>query len=149
MTIYRKSTDDQNYLHFNSACPSSLKKSIPYSQPLHISNICTETNDMFKQLDELKKAFLKRDYQEKAIDFQFNCRNDRNGSTQTLLNLTYNQTLPNFEEKPIIAYRQNKNLKDIISGTIIEINTVLRNQKRTLKKKLLKTMFLKSKQPLL
>ena len=47
---------------YTSAHPSSLKKSILYSQALHISNICTETNEMNKRPAELKKEFLKRSY---------------------------------------------------------------------------------------
>lgn len=43
LTIYCKPTEWQNYLHFKWAHPASLKKSIPYSQALSISNICNAT----------------------------------------------------------------------------------------------------------
>ena len=39
LTIFHKPTDRKNYLHFKSAHSPSLKKSIPYSKALHISNI--------------------------------------------------------------------------------------------------------------
>ena len=67
LTIYRKPTDWQNYLHFKSAYPPSLKKSIAYFQALRISNICTETNEVTKHLTKLKETFLKHGYQEKSI----------------------------------------------------------------------------------
>ena len=58
LTINRKPTDRQNYLHFKSVHPPSLKKTIPHSQVLCISKICTETNEMTKHLAQLKEAFL-------------------------------------------------------------------------------------------
>ena len=67
---------------YTSAHPSSLKKSILYSQALHISNICTEINEMNKRLVELKKEFLKQSFQETTIDFPFNRHNDRNECIQ-------------------------------------------------------------------
>ena len=58
LTINRKPTDRQNYLHFKSVHPPFLKKTIPYSQALCISKICPETNEMTKYLAQLKEAFL-------------------------------------------------------------------------------------------
>ena len=116
-------------LHFKSAHPLSLKKSIPWTQVLCISNTCTET----KHLAELQEAFLKRGYQRISMDDQFNHLNHqkqetkkKEKSTQIPLVMTHNQTLPNFrkivrdkcsllktnnklknvmKEQPIIAYR--------------------------------------------
>ena len=62
--IYHKPTDQPNCLHLKSAHLSSLRKSIPYSQDLHISNISTETNGMTNHLADLGKVFLTRGYQE-------------------------------------------------------------------------------------
>ena len=53
LTIYRKPANRQNSLHFKSAHPPSLKKSIPYSEALRISNIRTETNEVTKHFAEL------------------------------------------------------------------------------------------------
>ena len=68
--------------------------------------------------------------------------------------MTYNQTLPNFreilsdnwrllninnklkhvfKEQPIIVYRRNKNLRDVIGDTTIDNNKVIRKQKPILK----------------
>ena len=63
-TIYHKPTDQPNCLHFKSADLSSLRKSILYSQDLHISNISVETNGMTNHLADLEKVFLTRGYQE-------------------------------------------------------------------------------------
>ena len=64
LTIYRKPTDWQIYLHFKSTRPPSLKKIIPCSQALRISGICTKTNEVMKHHAELKEAFLKCGHQE-------------------------------------------------------------------------------------
>ena len=57
LTTDGKPTDQQNYLHLKLARSSSLKKSIPYSQALHISSIYTETNERSKELAEKKESF--------------------------------------------------------------------------------------------
>ena len=38
-----------------------------------------------------------------------------------------------FNEQPVIAYRRNKNLRDVIGDTTIKNNKVVRKQKSTLK----------------
>ena len=108
LIAYRNQQTRQNYLHFKSAHPPSLKKSIAQSQVLRISNICTETNETYiltKHLAKLKEAFLKHGYQEKTMHDQFNRLNHRKQqakkkekSTQIPLIMTYNQTLPNFRK---------------------------------------------------
>ena len=100
-----QTNDRKNYLHFKSAHSPSLRKSIPHSQALRISNICTETNEVTKQLAELKETFLKRGCQETSIDDQFNRLNHQKQRTKKKeksnripLVMTCNQTLPNFRK---------------------------------------------------
>ena len=45
-SIYRKSNDCCNFLQYDSAHAKSLKDSIPFSQVLHIKQICTETSEL-------------------------------------------------------------------------------------------------------
>ena len=47
-TIYRKQTDRQNYLEARSEHPKLLKDSIPYSQALHIKQICSSQQEHSK-----------------------------------------------------------------------------------------------------
>ena len=47
-TVYCKPTDRRNFLHYTSAHPRSLIKSIPYSQALHLKKICAETSELSK-----------------------------------------------------------------------------------------------------
>ena len=134
LTIYRKRTDRQNWLHF-----TIFEERFPYSQALRISNFCTKTNEKTKQLPDLKETFLKCGYQETSIDDQFIHLNTQKQQTkkkevtQVPLVITYNQTLPDFrkilndnwnllevnkrrkhvfKEQPTLAYRRNKNLRD-------------------------------------
>ena len=57
LTSYCKPTDWQNYSHFKSDNPSPLKKNFPCSQAPHLSNICTEINEVTKHLAKLNEAF--------------------------------------------------------------------------------------------
>ena len=151
LTIYHKPTDQKNYLHFKSAHSPSLKKSIPYSQALHISNICAEIKEKMKHLAELNETFLKCHYQQSNRKQQ---TKKEEKSNRIPLVMTYNQTLPTFrkvlsdscsllkinnkpkhafKEQPIIAYRRNKNFRDMIGDTTIGNNKVVRKQKPILK----------------
>ena len=82
--MYRKPPELQNCSHFRPIYPLPLKKYIQrYTQAFCVSNICSETNEMTKHLAELRKAFLKRGYQETATDFQFNHLIDHEEHDQT------------------------------------------------------------------
>ena len=71
-TLYKKETDRNTFLHRKSYHPPSTKKSIPYSQALRISRICSDDNDYHKQLEELKDRFIQRGYGKKEIIDQLN-----------------------------------------------------------------------------
>ena len=61
-TLHKKPTDKQSFLHHKSYHPSSTKKSIPFSQALRLSRICSDKIDYFNQLEELKLKFTQRGY---------------------------------------------------------------------------------------
>ena len=46
--VYTKPTDSQSYLHFQSAHPSHMKNSLPYSQFLRVKRICSKDNDFLR-----------------------------------------------------------------------------------------------------
>ena len=79
-TVYCKPTDRRNFLHYTSAHPRSLIKSILYSQAFRLKNICTETSKIFKNLQLLKKPFINPGFNKKLLDtdFQRLSENERN-----------------------------------------------------------------------
>ena len=106
-TLYRKSTDQQAFLHAQSEHPRSLISSIPYSQALRLKTICTTTTEFDKNCGIIKQKFLERQYKEKVLDEQikkvdrtereelFTCK-EKNNKNRIPLPITYNKTLPNI-----------------------------------------------------
>ena len=70
-TVYCKSTDRRNFLHYISAHPRSLIKSISYSQAFRLKKICAETSELSKNLQVLKESFINRGFKEKFLDTEF------------------------------------------------------------------------------
>ena len=156
ITLYKKPTDRQNYLHAKSAYPLSLEKRIPYSQALRIKRVCSTFDEYKKHSNDLVKRFVEKGYKENIIRNQIDKVDNLERST--LLNktnavrknvipfsVTYSPTLPNtreiinkhcyilnidntfgnvFKATPVIAFRKNISLRQII-GT----NTISHNQK--------------------
>jgi len=69
--LYRKPTDRQSYLNNKSYHPNSTKRGIPYSQALRMKRICSEQDELKKNLDHLKLTLLSRGYAKDHIDTQF------------------------------------------------------------------------------
>ncbi len=61
-SLYSKPTDSHNYLHYDSAHPTHMKKSIPYSQMLRIRRICTLDSDFIHECMKMMGHFLRRGY---------------------------------------------------------------------------------------
>ena len=107
--MYTKLSARHNFLHYKLVHPKILKDSIPYSQALHIKQICSKTSEVTKNLKDLKDAFIKRGYHSKIVDHHFEramnvdrkilLENKEKPSTQGNLPLvlTYNKTLPNIK----------------------------------------------------
>ena len=68
--IFRKSTDQQTYLHAQSNHPKSPKDSIPYSQPLRKKTICSTTSEFNKNCEIITKRFKGRGYPENSVNEQ-------------------------------------------------------------------------------
>ena len=147
-----------NFLHYKLAHPKALKDSIPYSQALQINRKCSETSDVINNLKDLEDAFIERGYDSETLDHHFEramnldreiLLENKNKPSNLSLVLTYNKTLPNiknvmdnnwhilsinenlrkvFDKKPLIAYRRNINLKQLIliGGNRIFKNKVVR-----------------------
>ena len=108
ITLYKKPTDCQNYLHAKSAHPFSLKKSIPYSQVLRIKRICSTFEKYRKYSQGLIKRFVEKGYDESTVKKQIervdhldrslllkNCKPKRKDSIPS--SVTYNSVLPNIK----------------------------------------------------
>ena len=150
--LYVKPTDRQSYLHRKSEHPRSLKNSIAYGQALRIKKICSENKDYQSNVQTLRKAFLKRGYNEDQIQRQVSKANavsrpellknrQRETDDRIPLVVTYNRTLPDiqsilkkhwhilqleptlkecFKNPPILAFRRNKNVGDMLKKTTKE-----------------------------
>jgi hypothetical protein len=66
--LYRKPTDTQQYLHFDSCHPKSQKLPIAYSQALRINKICSNRSDAIRHCNDLKQALVRRGYPKGPVD---------------------------------------------------------------------------------
>ena len=109
-TVYCKPTDRRNFLHYTSAHPRSLIKSIPYSQALRLKKICAETSKLSKNLQVLKESFINRGFKEKFLDTEFQRlseierdalltpKSKEKDQKRIPFITTYNKTLPNLKQ---------------------------------------------------
>ena len=68
--LYIKPTDGHQYLHFQSSHPLHIKNSIPYSQALRVSRICSLEKDFKMHVSHMKEWFLARGYPEIVVNNQ-------------------------------------------------------------------------------
>ena len=66
--LHIKPTDCHQYLHYSSGHPEHTKRSIVYSQLLHVSWICSCENDFNRHKSNMKIWFQKRGYPENIIE---------------------------------------------------------------------------------
>lgn len=67
-TLYRKPTDRQQYLHYQSDHPRHCKNSIPYSQAHRFKRICSSDTDFVANTERLKTMLCKQRYPPRVID---------------------------------------------------------------------------------
>ena len=60
-TLYIKSTDRHQYLHYVSSHSEHTKRSVVFNQTLRISRLCSEENDFKSYKSRMKSWFLKRE----------------------------------------------------------------------------------------
>ncbi|XP_064461611.1 uncharacterized protein LOC135371549 [Ornithodoros turicata] len=60
--LFRKPTDSQQYLSFHSCHPRHTKLAIPYSQALRYRKICSNDDDLDRNLNQLQQTFVDRHF---------------------------------------------------------------------------------------
>lgn len=70
MALYKKDTDWNTLLRFDSCHPRKMVESLPYSQVIRAKRIIGEVEDMEAALDGMANDFRIRGYPQKLIDDQ-------------------------------------------------------------------------------
>ena len=110
--LYKKPTDNKQYLHFNSDHPQHVKKAIPYAQALRYRRIIEDDNIFKIELEKLKSNFLNRLYPEDVVDTAI----DRASNLNRLDIIQYkNKQVVEFKCIPFVitfnyAFVSNRNL---------------------------------------
>jgi hypothetical protein len=142
-SIHYKLTDSHSYLSYNSSHPPRCKNSIPYSQLLRLRRICSDDDDYCTKAEEMKAFFIQRGYPRHVLEAALE-RVSRLSSTTKIpdsnntripLVITYHpinskvvrilmdnfkllqqckDTKDIFKDSPLVAYRRDKNLTDIL-----------------------------------
>jgi hypothetical protein len=66
--LYKKPTDNKQYLHYNSEHPMHVKNSIPYAQALRYRRIIEDDSILHEELEKLKENFTSRLYPDIIVD---------------------------------------------------------------------------------
>lgn len=66
-TLYRKPTDRNTILHYQSYHPQHLKDNIPYGQFQRLKRICDQDEDFCEQSDRMSKRFHERSYKRSVV----------------------------------------------------------------------------------
>lgn len=66
-SLYRKPTDGQQYLHFNSCHPLHTKASIPFAQVCRFRRICSDPEDLAKEISWLEDRLNIRGYPNQLV----------------------------------------------------------------------------------
>ena len=68
--LYIKPADSHQYIQYHSSYPLCIRTSIPFSQALRVSRICSSEKDFKMHVFHMKKWFLARGYQEIVVNIQ-------------------------------------------------------------------------------
>ncbi len=141
-TVHYKPTDSHAYLSYDSSHPRRCKDSIPYSQLLRLRRLCSDNEDFIIKTEEMISFFKARGYPDhvlqSALDRVSNNhteKDNRDNNSRIPLVITYHPTnsqvvkilMSNFKllqeckdtenifkDPPLVAYRRDKNLSDIL-----------------------------------
>ena len=66
--LFCKPTDTHSYLRYENSHPPHCKRSLPYSQFLHLRRICSREEDFPRHAKDMKLHFIGRGYPENNLD---------------------------------------------------------------------------------
>lgn len=129
--LYRKPTDRQKYLHFDSCHPRPCKTSIPYGQAHRFKRVCSNNDDFNASANQLREILREQRYPERIVDDAINkaqaldrdellserCSQPETGRQANLV-LTFSNTSPNVNhilKKHFNILEQSERLKNIIT----------------------------------
>ena len=108
-TLYRKPTDRNAYLHYNSYHPLQQKNNIPYGQYLRAKKICSNTTEANNAILAVREKFQKRGYPTKVLDEQLRksetitreellTEKTKKAGSKIPFTVTFNKTLPDIRQ---------------------------------------------------
>ena len=143
-SVHYKQTDSHSYLQYESSHPLSTKNSIPYSQFLRLRRLCSDQEEFEEKCSEMAEFFTARHYPHDVIDRARKqvesvtrsdalCNQAPQQDQRPVVSLLYHpHNLPvrrillsnwhilessadnTFNEKPLVAYRKDQNLKNLL-----------------------------------
>ena len=112
--LYVKSTDCHQYLHYLPAHPKHTKRSVVFSQTLHISRLSSSEKNFIKHKANMKSWFLKREYLQKLISVDMDKVKFSNIERKVIANDSNVMTSSkNSDDHPLL-----KSLSSIVSNNI-------------------------------
>ena len=136
---FTKPTDTKQYVEPTSCHPPHTISAIPYSQALRLKRICTEQEDLEKELVKLYGYFRNRNYSESTIvegiqkALYQKPKPPKETAIPTTMVIEYNPRNPNYSNiinhlwnkhkeklsgkqgKPLVSYKRPKNLREILT----------------------------------
>lgn len=91
--LYKKPTDNKQYLHYSSEHPTHMKNSIPYAQALRYRRIIEDDNILDLELSKLTDSFASRGYPERIL----------NDAINRVLNLKRDDLI-NYKVKEVVTW---------------------------------------------
>ena len=121
--VYQKPTDTHPYLHWTSAHPPHLKRSIPYSQALRLTRICSSTDTLRKRIIEYSDFFVACRYERgKVLNDSRGVFTDQRTAYQWTESLLLLHTIP---KQHLLRKLQN------VIGTFFNKRTISTNIQQT------------------
>jgi hypothetical protein len=121
--LYKKPTDNKQYLHYDSDHPQHVKNAIPYAQALRYRRIIEDDKILEIELEKLKQNFLDRAYPENVVNSAFNrvLALDRMDvikyKNKTLQEWNYTPLILSFNNAFVSRFNRQSNVHKLLSNS--------------------------------